>query len=205
MSKERPPVLSVLLDNERKAQFQQIAQSEGRSMGWVIKDMIDRVIAADSIHIYGESPAQSIATGSNPNKVSTEYVSMLVLTEYVDGAITPLSNDLVSLQSQLAEVKSDCDLTTEGIQRLIADAISKVSIATTTSKKPPSAAIRTVSAPYEDGGIEFQVFADAHGLTIKREDGVEAVRAALSSAGLTDRYRYNSKARKFFEVRTDGQ
>jgi hypothetical protein len=63
----------------------------------------------------------------------------------VELAVSPLSNDLLNLQAQLAEVKSDCDLTTEGIQRLIADAISKSSIATATAKKPHSPATKTAS------------------------------------------------------------
>jgi hypothetical protein len=73
MPKERPPILSVLLDNDRKAQFQAIAQAEGRSMGWVIKDMIDRVIAANSIHIYGDSP-QPPSAMATADKVHGEYV-----------------------------------------------------------------------------------------------------------------------------------
>jgi hypothetical protein len=168
MAKERPPVLSVLLDNERKARFQQIAQSEGRSMGWVIKDMIDRVIAANTIHVYGVSHPQSIATGGQPMKVSTDYVSMAVLTEYVGDAIAPLSNDLLNLQAQVAEVKSDCDLTTEGIQRLIADAISKAPIATT-AKAP--AAVRTAPA---QGGVHNEVLKVA-----KRLDKEPALKSAV--------------------------
>jgi hypothetical protein len=175
MAKERPPVLSVLLDNERKARFQQIAQSEGRSMGWVIKDMIDRVIAANTIHVYGESHPQSIATGGQPMKVSTDYVSMAVLTEYVGDAIAPLSNDLLNLQAQVAEVKSDCDLTTEGIQRLIADAISKAPIA-----PRPSAAVRTAPA---QGNVHNEVLKVAKRL--EKEPALKSAVIAGLAAGYT--------------------
>jgi hypothetical protein len=61
------------------------------------------------------------------------------------------------LQAQLNEVKQDCDFTTEGVMRLIADALeSKASIPTvstaiapTTAKKSHSTAIKTASAPGE--------------------------------------------------------
>jgi hypothetical protein len=91
----------------------------------------------------------------------------------VELGLTPLSDDLVSLQSQLAEVKSDCDLTTEGIQRLIADAISKVSIATTPAKKP---AIRTPSAsmePSKDIQAKINLLEDDPKLFARVESGIE--------------------------------
>jgi hypothetical protein len=58
-----------------------------------------------------------------------------------------LTADVADLREQLAEVKADCDLTTEGIQRLIADAISKVSI--DTAKKPQPIATKSAPAPGE--------------------------------------------------------
>ena len=100
---ERTPILSVLLDNERKAKFSEIVQGEGRSMNWVIKDMIDRVIAANSIHIYGDPQLghRIPVAGGDADNISTEYVSMSVLTEYVDKALSPVNDDLVSIQSQI--------------------------------------------------------------------------------------------------------
>jgi hypothetical protein len=105
----------------------------------------------------------------------------------VDLALSPLSNDLLNLQSQLAEVKADCDLTTEGIQRLIADAISKVSTTTTPAK--PS----TTKKPLTQGGqslaqeMEIQKWANRlkanPELKAAIEDGLDQ---GLTGKGLTE-------------------
>jgi hypothetical protein len=112
MTKERPPVLSVLLDNDRKAQFQTIAQGEGRSMGWIIKDMIDRMIEANSIHIYGDSqggqqiPVNGYGTNNFLGDASDiERVAEIARSE-LENALTPISNELTSLQAQLAELRA---------------------------------------------------------------------------------------------------
>jgi hypothetical protein len=150
-----------------------------RPASWLLLAAIDQVIANGGLLGEEPSPAPTappMQVSTSISDVLVEYVhknnwddlaadvadlrrqlaDVLTIdrvTEIARGEVelglTPLSNDLVSLQSQLAEVKSDCELTTEGIQRLIADAISKASIATTTSKKPHSPAIRTTSAPGE--------------------------------------------------------
>jgi hypothetical protein len=112
MTKERPPVLSVLLDNDRKAQFQTIAQGEGRSMGWVIKDMIDRMIAANSIHIYGDSQGgqQIPVNGHKANNLLNDGLDIDRVAEIarseMENALTPINDELTSLQAQLAELKA---------------------------------------------------------------------------------------------------
>jgi hypothetical protein len=109
MTKERPPVLSVLLDNDRKAQFQAITQGEGRSMGWVIKDMIDRMISANSIHIYGDTQGgQQIPTNGHnllSGGLDIDQVAEIAKSE-VEDALTPINDELRSLQAQLAELNA---------------------------------------------------------------------------------------------------
>jgi hypothetical protein len=127
-----------------------------------------------------------------------ECLAKMATTDYVERALEPVMLAIDTQSQDLAAVRSDCDVTTEGIQRLIADALGKVSIATTTT------AIKTASIANGDGRIEFRKFADDHGLTIKRGDSADIVNKALKKAGLTGRYRYNSTIKAFFEVNTDG-
>jgi hypothetical protein len=103
----------------------------------------------------------------------------------VELGLTPLTNDLMNLQAQLAKVKSDCDLTTEGIQRLIADALEfKASTSTTTSKKPQPTAIRTASAsmePSKDIQAKINLLEDDPKLFARVKSGIEK---GLSNADL---------------------
>lgn len=187
-------------------------------MGWVIKDMIDRMIAADSIHIYGDS--QPHVTSDYPDKVSTEYISMAVLTEYV-GKLSILSTDQVTeiardeahkltqpifdevldIKGQLAEVTIGSDLTAEGIQKLIADAMSKASPINPAPKTP-----RPVTASIESESMSFAEFKDKHPeLSIDRTKatatgGADLVREALKATGLDKRYRYTSNDVKFHKL-----
>jgi hypothetical protein len=94
----------------------------------------------------------------------------------VELALSPLSNDLMNLQAQLAEVKSDCDLTTEGIQRLIANALEAKASTTTTAKKPQAAAIRTPSAsmePSKDIQAKINLLEDDPELFARVKSGIE--------------------------------
>jgi hypothetical protein len=75
-----------------------------------------------------------------------ELMKGLATHEYVEMALKPLVVAIDTQSQDLAAVRSDCDLTTEGIQRLITDALGKVSIAT---KKPHPTTIKTASIAEE--------------------------------------------------------
>jgi hypothetical protein len=89
---------------------------------------------------------------SGTSNVSGDGLSIDRVTEIarseVELVTAPMFDDLLNLQSQLAEVKNDCDLTTEGIQRLIDEAISKMSAGNT--NKPQQAAKKTASPASPD-------------------------------------------------------
>jgi hypothetical protein len=135
MPKERPPILSVLLDNERKAKFQAIAQAEERSMGWVIKDMIDRVIAADSIHIYGDSP-QPPAAGAIADKVQVEHVSMDDVFTAIDEAIAPIQLDLAELLGQVDDLRVSIEGKSQASRQGASEASKTVEKSTSYESKP---------------------------------------------------------------------
>jgi hypothetical protein len=138
MAKNNKPILSVLVDEEKKERFSALAKEHNYSMGWLLNQAIDKMLEAGTIHIYRDSIAST-----PPNIAPSADIEELVRS-YVEKAITPLSNeyvqrdswddlraDVADLREQLTEVKADCDLTTEGIQRLIADAISRAQITAT--------------------------------------------------------------------------
>jgi hypothetical protein len=55
MGKNSKPILSVLVEEEKKEQFAELARRNKYSMGWLLNDCIDRMLEADSIGIYRDS------------------------------------------------------------------------------------------------------------------------------------------------------
>jgi hypothetical protein len=55
MGKNSKPILSVLVDEDKKEKFADIARRHKYSMGWLVNNCIDRMIEADSIDIYRDS------------------------------------------------------------------------------------------------------------------------------------------------------
>ena len=70
MGKNSKPILSVLVDEDKKEKFADLARRYKYSMGWLVNDAIDRMLAADSIDIYSDS------TGSIENAPRFEPVGI---------------------------------------------------------------------------------------------------------------------------------
>jgi hypothetical protein len=151
---------------------------------FVMPEPIELIPEASTFGV-GADIESLVSTAVNTAMGKLSILSVDRVTEIARGEVelglTPLSDDLVSLQSQLAEVKSDCDLTTEGIQRLIADAISKVSIATTTAKKPTIKTALTTTEPSKDIQAKINLLEDDPKLFARVKSGIEK---ELSNADL---------------------
>lgn len=129
---------------------------------------------------------------SNLSILSTDQVIEIASSE-AHKATQPIFDDVLEVRKELAEVKSDCDLSTEGIQRLIADALSKAS---PKPKEPASTAAGE--------GIGFQGMKDLHPvLDVKRSQKAAEINEALSEAGLSEQYRYSANKGKFHPIKRD--
>jgi hypothetical protein len=62
MGKNSKPILSVLVDEDKKEKFADLARRNKYSMGWLVNDAIDRMLAANSIDIYSDSTGVSAGT-----------------------------------------------------------------------------------------------------------------------------------------------
>ncbi len=109
MGDNKKPILSVLVDEEKKRLFADLARANKQSMGWLLNQAIDKMLEAGSIHVYRDSinPIDESVTRPLPSTDIEE-----VVRRYVDEAITPLNDDLLSLQSQLAELTTKASVTT---------------------------------------------------------------------------------------------
>jgi hypothetical protein len=156
MAKNNKPILSVLVDEEKKERFSALAKENNYSMGWLLNQAIDKMLESGTIHIYRDSIAPT------PSNIAPSTDIEELVRSYVEKAITPLSNeyvqknswddlraDVADLRSKLTQLKADDGMSTASIKKLIAEAITKASIDTTTSKKPQPTAIKTTLATGE--------------------------------------------------------
>jgi hypothetical protein len=65
MGKNNRPILSVLVEEEKKKKFAALAERYTLSMGWLLNQAIDKMLEADSIHVYRDS----IEPTEQPNRV----------------------------------------------------------------------------------------------------------------------------------------
>ncbi len=71
MGKNTKPILSVLVDEDKKEKFAELARRYKQSMGWILNDCIDRMLAADSMDVYrGSISIEETPRLSIPNEVS---------------------------------------------------------------------------------------------------------------------------------------
>jgi hypothetical protein len=117
MGKNSKPILSVLVDEDKKEKFADLARRNKYSMGWLLNDCIDRMIEADSIDIYRDSAGDMSITPSLGNaglsandieEVIKAYVSTHLNTssigiddveELIRTSIEPISESVTELEA----------------------------------------------------------------------------------------------------------
>jgi hypothetical protein len=177
MGDNKRPILSVLVDEDKKTKFANLAREHNYSMGWLLNQAIDKMLAADTIHIYRDSIEPIDKTDSPPTDI--EALVKSYVDSAIEKAIAPISIDLAELLGQVDELRGSLDG------------------AKATGTKPKAAT--TKENPHSDGRLEFGAFADEHRLDIERGDSAGDIRSALDAAGLSGRYQYNSTVRAFYE------
>jgi hypothetical protein len=83
MGKNSKPILSVLVDEDKKEKFADLARRYKYSMGWLVNDAIDRMLAADSIDIYNDS----IGSIENAPKFDSVGISRADIEEMIKNSI----------------------------------------------------------------------------------------------------------------------
>jgi hypothetical protein len=111
---------------DKKEKFAALARSMNRPMAWLLLEAIDRMIESGGTYPTNTAPPQTSIGNDDALKAYVSKADMSqILSEYVQkDNWDDLRADVADLREQLAEVKTDCDLTTEGVQRLIAEAIA---------------------------------------------------------------------------------
>jgi hypothetical protein len=97
----------------------------------------------------------------------------------IERAIAPISIDLAELLGQVDELRGNLD----GVKA--------------SGTKPK--AVPTKETHQGGKKFGFKAFAKEHGLDIERDNSAEDVWSALEAAELSDRYRYDSRVKAFYE------
>jgi hypothetical protein len=105
MGKNSKPILSVLVDEDKKEKFADIARRNKYSMGWLLNDCIDRMIEADSIDIYGEPARSPQSPNTNTSSIDIGDVEKMVKT----------SMDNLDIESMIKTYVSNIGISSIGI------------------------------------------------------------------------------------------
>ena len=54
-SKNNKPILSILIDEDKRSRFSELARQNNLSMGWLVNQAIDKMLESGSINIYKSS------------------------------------------------------------------------------------------------------------------------------------------------------
>jgi hypothetical protein len=105
MGKNSKPILSVLVDEDKKEKFADIARRNKYSMGWLLNDCIDRMIEADSIDIYGEPARSPQSPNINTSSIGISDIENLIKT----------SIDNLDIESMVKTYVSSANISSIGI------------------------------------------------------------------------------------------
>jgi hypothetical protein len=98
MGKNNKPILSVLVDEDKKERFADLARRNKQSMGWVLNACIDRMLAADSIDLCRGSIGD-VVVAPKPAKVGLSVADVEELIKaYVDSNVTTSSIGINDVQ-----------------------------------------------------------------------------------------------------------
>jgi predicted transcriptional regulator len=114
LEKSKRQAFSVNIPDEKKEAWARIAKAHNRPMGWLFLEMVDRMIEADSIHIYKDSdyaagaklPTTDIEEAIKAQMSELDTVTPDDVRSMIAAALTPLSDELEAVQSQLAMLTS---------------------------------------------------------------------------------------------------
>ena len=80
MAKNSKPILSVLIDEDKRTKFADLARRHSLSMGYLVNKAVDRMLELDSIDIYGESARSPHVSNVSTPSIDNADIENLVNT-----------------------------------------------------------------------------------------------------------------------------
>jgi hypothetical protein len=132
--KAKRQAFSINIPDDKKEAWAKVAKSHNRPMSWLFIDMVDRMIAANSIHVYQDSEPSPLPD------VLADYVSKSELQDILKAYTT--SDDVQAIVASL--LPFDHSSLPDSIALYIDHSISQLRLELlsaspkSASKKPPS-------------------------------------------------------------------
>jgi hypothetical protein len=177
MGANNKPILSVLVAEDKKERFSQLAKDNNQSMGWLLNQAIDKMLAAGSIHIYRDSIEPNYSSSTSSSDIEK------LVRSCVDESMTEHTSEFV---------------TRDDVQAMINEAMQLLQAAGLDSSSEDG-----LEDEDEFTGWGVKEFSDENGLGIAAKDGAAAIREALVAAGLDSQVLYNSSSKKFFPIEAE--
>ena len=130
MGKNSKPILSVLVDEDKKEKFADLARRNKYSMGWLVNDAIDRMLAADSIEIYNNSTGNIESTSKfDPVSISRADIEEMIknsignidIEEMVKSSIANLGITSIDINDVEEMIKTSIEVALEPIEADVAE------------------------------------------------------------------------------------
>lgn len=138
MGKNSKPILSVLVDEDKKEKFADLARRYKYSMGWLVNDAIDRMLAANSIDIYNDSTGNienapkfdPVRVGSpdtmgisraNIEEMIKSSIGDLDIEEMVKSSIANLNTPSIGVDDVEEMIKTSIEIALEPIEADVAE------------------------------------------------------------------------------------
>jgi hypothetical protein len=170
MGDNKKPILSVLVDEEKKRLFADLSRAHNYSMGWLLNQAIDKMLEAGTIHIYRDSVAP--IDGVVPKPLPSSDIEEVV-RRYVDKANESIIDDLLNLQAQLSELTTNRD-NWDDLKADVADLREQLTqLITTTAKKPTVKTGLTTMEPSKEVQAKIKLLEDDPKLFARVESGIE--------------------------------
>jgi hypothetical protein len=83
MAKNSKPILSILIEEDKRTKFVDLARRNNLSMGYLVNKAIDRMLETDSIDIYGEPTRSPQTQTANTSSIDNSDIERAVKA-YVD-------------------------------------------------------------------------------------------------------------------------
>jgi hypothetical protein len=112
MAVNNKPILSILIDDDKRSRFAALAKDNKKSMGWIVNQAIDRMLEAGSIEIFLDSESKP----TQKSQQSSIALSIDAIQRLIDSSI---ETRLKSIDNQ----PSSIGLPIDGVEELIKNSI----------------------------------------------------------------------------------
>jgi hypothetical protein len=178
MAKNSKPILSVLIEEEKRTKFADLARRHSLSMGYLVNKAIDRMLETDSIDIYGESTPTSAGNyvDSSVGGMNRTDIEELIKSSIVSTDIERLVKSYVdSHNSSLVSVDDVKQLITASANELLELIPSDIPTLETIK-----AEINLSIAPHADRLAELETYTQSQLAAVRDE-----IKKAISNRSVT--------------------